>query len=153
MNPEAPEGLWVKWDWPIIWWDWSFISSSKRMSLILFSAISLVLLSKFANFSDTYLEKWHWVTPSWAFEGSLRTCIQVDISSVLLDSRHRFATSWDVFEDFRERTGASSFSISGLASSLIESKDSGEELLWRSGKLSLLFPACITGTRNCRLSQ
>ena len=51
------------------------------------------------------------------------------MSSVLLDSRHRFATSWDVLENFRERTGASSFSISGLASSLIESKDSGEELL------------------------
>ena len=117
-NPEAPEGLWVKWDWPIIWWDWSFFSSSRRMSLILISAISLVLLSKLANFSDTYFEKWHWVTPSWAFEGSLRTCIQVDMSLVLLDSRHRFATSWDVLEDFRQQTVASSFSTSGLASSL-----------------------------------
>lgn len=99
------------------------------MSLILFSAISLVLLSKPANFSDTYFEKWHCVTSAWAFEGSLRTCIQVDMSSVLLDSRHRFDVSFDGFQNFRERGGGSSLPISGLPCSLIESKDSGEELL------------------------
>ena len=44
------------------------------------------------------------------------------MSSVLLDSMHCFATLWDVLEDFLERTGASSSSISGLASSLNESK-------------------------------
>ena len=137
---------------------WLFISSSNKMSLILFSAIILVLLSNVDSFSDTYMEKWHCCCVSTGgLRGSFNTWMQVDSSSSLFPSVDLFEGLVVLFlgvesddADEAPENDASRFMLNSL------SEGSGLGV-WRlcnpSDRVSLLFPAWITGRRNCSFSQ
>ena len=130
---------------------WLFISISNRMSLILFSAIILDLLSNVASFSETYLENEHcsligtgW---GWGRVVSRSTSTQVDRKFSFLASMDFLAFLLILGVASKISVGEADGSDSWSNSSCVWFSNS-----WSGDRLSLLLGACVTGRRNCSLS-
>lgn len=132
---------------------WLFISISNKMSLILFSAIILNLLSNVASFSETYLENEHCslIGTGWGWRRvvSRSTSTQFDRKRSFLGSMDflTFSLILGVASKISVHVGEADDNDSWSNSSCVSFSNS-----WSWDRLSLLLPACVTGRRNCSLS-